>query len=156
MCSRGFGMMYQSMKTNTRHSTASTANREVLTEFYAAFNHLVTNRGDRDEVAAVLADGVCWTVATNGDREKRTYTGIDAVVENVAAPVREGSNHVQALPERFTGTGETIVVEGAYAGTVDGETFDIAFVHVYELEDETIQACRAYTDTAFEDRILAR
>ncbi|WP_436343035.1 nuclear transport factor 2 family protein [Natronorubrum sp. FCH18a] len=143
------------METNTHRSTKGTANRELLTEFYAGFNHFVTNRDGRADVAAALADDVSWTAMTSGGQTERTYTGIDDVVENAAATPREGADHLQALPERFTEAGETVVVEGAYVGTADGTPFDIAFVHVYELEDETIQRCRAYTDTALERRTFA-
>lgn len=138
------------METNTHRPAEETANRELLTDFYARFNHFVTNRGGRADVAAVLADDVTWTKMTSGGQTERTYTGVDDVVENVAATPRQRADHLQALPERFTEAEGTVVVEGAYVGTTDGDPFDIAFVHVYELGDETVQRCRAYTDTALE------
>ncbi|WP_440769405.1 nuclear transport factor 2 family protein [Natronorubrum sp. DTA28] len=144
------------METNTHRSAEGTANRELLTDFYARFNHFVTNRGGRADVGAALAADVTWTTMTSGGQTEQTYTGVDDVIENVAAGPRDGADHLQALPERFTEAGETVVVEGAYVGTADGTPFDIAFVHVYELDDETIQRCRAYTDTALERETFDR
>ncbi|WP_440765582.1 nuclear transport factor 2 family protein [Natronorubrum sp. DTA7] len=143
------------MEANTNRSTEGTVNRELLTELYAGFNRFVTNRGGRADVGAALADDVNWTTTTSGGAIEQSYTGVDDVVENVAAGLREGADHLQALPERFTEAGETVVVEGAYVGTADGTPFDIAFVHVYEFDGETIQRCRAYTDTALEQRRFA-
>ncbi|SDJ83147.1 nuclear transport factor 2 family protein [Natronorubrum texcoconense] len=143
------------MEANTNRPTEGTVNRELLTELYAGFNRFVTNRGGRADVVAALADDVSWTTMTSGEATEQTYTGVDDVIENVAAGLRDGADHLQALPERFTEAGETVVVEGAYVGTADGAPFDIAFVHVYELDDETIRSCRAYTDTALEQQRFA-
>ena len=144
------------METNTHRAAEETTNRELLTDFYARFNHFVTNRGGRADVSTVFADDVTWTAMTSGRETEQTYTGVDDVVETVAAGLRERADHIQALPERFTEAGETVVVEGAYVGTADGTPFDIAFVHVYELNDETVQRCRAYTDSALEREMFDR
>lgn len=125
-----------------------------VTEFYAGFNHVVADRAEADELAPTLADDVRWTDATTGTRSDRTDTGIDDVLENVVMTPRRRTDHLQALPERFVDAGETTVVEGAYVGTVDGRNVDIAFVHVFELDDGRIQQCTAYRDTALEERVF--
>ncbi|WP_226481137.1 nuclear transport factor 2 family protein [Natrinema amylolyticum] len=142
------------MTTNGQRSVEQTTVRERLTEFYAAFNRAVTDRGGTDELAAILEGDVTWTDATTGDRAARTETGIDAVLESaVTAPGRH-ADHLQALPERFVDAGETMIVTGAYVGTIDGRDFDIGFVHVFEARDGRIQRCTAYRDTAFEQRVF--
>lgn len=105
-------------------------------------------------MAATLADDVCWTDATTGRRSNRTYTGIDAVLEHVVMAPGRRADHLQALPEAVTDAGETMVVEGAYVGTVDERNFDIAFAHVFDLQNDRIQQCTAYRDTALEERIF--
>ncbi len=142
------------MKSNERRSVESPTARERLTEFYAAFNHVVTGRSEADVMASLLADDVTWTDATTGDRADRTYAGIDAVLENVVATPGERSDHVQALPDRFVDAGDTVVVEGSYVGTAGGRNFDIAFAHVFDLQDGRIAGCTAYRDTAIENRIF--
>lgn len=143
------------MRLHTSRSTASTGGREIVTEFYAAFNRLATDREGRDELAATLSDDVNWTVVTDGDGSERNYTGVEGVVEYVAG-ISGSADHVQAVPERFSEAAETVVVEGAYVGTTDGTEFDAPFVHVHELDGETVQTCRAYTDTALERRLFER
>ena len=142
------------MDTESNRAVERPADRGTITEFYAGFNRLATDRGERDELAATLADDVTWTVATNGALSERSYTGIDAVVEHVAVPARETATHLQALPERFVEADETVVVEGAYVETTDEAAFDVAFVHVFEPDDGLIRACREYTDTAHERRVF--
>lgn len=142
------------MGTNTHRSGESTADREVLVEFYTSFNHYVSDRGGRDELAATLSDDVVWTDVTNAGRSKRVWTGTDAVIGAIATPVRERTAHLQALPERFTEADDTVVVEGAYVGIADETEFDVPYVHVFELADATIQNCRAYTDTALERQVF--
>ncbi|QLG50449.1 nuclear transport factor 2 family protein [Natrinema halophilum] len=142
------------MTSNEHRSIESATARERLTEFYTEFNHVVTNHSDVDEFAAVLRDDVRWTDVTTGNRSDRTYAGIDDVLENVVLTPSKQADHLQALPERFTDAGDTVVVEGAYVGTVDGRNFDIAFAHVFDLTDGMIEACRAFRDTALEQRVF--
>ena len=142
------------MTSNEHRAVVSTTARERLTEFYAGFNHVVAGREDIDELAATLADDVRWTDATTGARADRTYAGIDAVLENVVAEPGRRADHLQALPERFIDADETMVVTGAYVGTVGGRNFDIAFTHVFDLRDGLIEECTAYRDTALEQRVF--
>ncbi|MFC6765615.1 nuclear transport factor 2 family protein [Natrinema soli] len=142
------------MTPNEHRSAASPTARERATEFYAGFNHAVANGGETDELAATLADGVRWTDATTGSRAVRTYTGIEAILENVIRGPGRRADHLQALPERFIETDETTVVMGAYVGTIDGRNFDVAFAHVFDLDDGRIGACTAYRDTALEQRVF--
>lgn len=142
------------MTLNEHCSVESTTTSERLTEFYTGFNHVVTEAGDTDDLVSTLADDVSWTDATSGSRADRTYTGIDAVLEHVVTGPGERADHLQALPEEFIDAGETMVVEGAYVGTVDERNFDIAFAHVFTLQNGRIQQCTAYRDTALEERVF--
>lgn len=146
------------MEPEPNRTAERLTDRAILTEFYAGFNHLVTDRGGRDELTATLADDVRWTVVTDadaeGERSPRSYTGIDAVIEYVGAPLRESAAHLQALPERFVEADGRTVVEGAYVGTTDETTFDVPFVHAHELEDGLIRRCRAEIDTADDRRVF--
>lgn len=142
------------MKSNEHRSVENPTARERLTEFYTTFNHVVTNDSDIDTLAAAMTDDVTWIDATTGARTDRRYSGTDAVLENVVLTPRDRADHLQAHPERFTDAGETVIVEGAYVGTVDGRNFDIAFAHVFELIDGRIDGCTAYRDTALEQRVF--
>ncbi|WP_222920002.1 nuclear transport factor 2 family protein [Natrinema sp. SYSU A 869] len=142
------------MTTNRQRSVEQTTTRERLTEFYAAFNRVVTDRDGTDELAAILGDDVTWTDATTGDLDGRTETGIDAVLESVVTVPGQRADHLQALPERFIDAGETMIVTGAYVGTIDDRDFDIAFAHVFEVRDGRIQGCTAYRDTAIERQVF--
>lgn len=142
------------MTSNEHRSVASPTARERVTEFYAGFNHAVTNGDETDEVAATLADDVRWTDATTGSHADRTYTGIEAVLENVIEGPGRRADHLQALPERVIEADETTVVTGAYVGTIDGRNFDVAFAHVFDLNDGRIRTCTAYRDTALEQRVF--
>lgn len=144
------------MEPEPNRTAERPTDRAVCTEFYAGFNRLVTDRGGRDELAATLADDVRWTIVADGDPSARNYTGIDAVAEHVATPLRESAAHLQALPERFVEAEERLVVEGAYVGTARGDepTFDGPFVHAHELDDGRIRRCRAEIDTGDERRVF--
>ncbi|QCS43725.1 nuclear transport factor 2 family protein [Natrinema versiforme] len=142
------------MTVNEQRSAEQTTPRERLTEFYTAFNHVVTDRGGTDELASLLTDDITWVDATTGERGERTSSGIESVLENaVRAPGRR-ADHLQALPERFIDAGDTMIVAGAYVGTVGENSFDIAFAHVFDLRDGRIRRCTAYRDTALERRVF--
>ncbi|ELY61167.1 nuclear transport factor 2 family protein [Natronolimnohabitans innermongolicus] len=126
------------------------APRELLVEFYAGFNAYVTG-GDPDAVRSLLADEVGLTATgSDPDQPERTATGVDAVLDGIGGSIRDETDHLQAVPDEFTAIDETVAVSGAYVGTVGDEHVDIPFVHVYELEGETIQHCWAYIDTTLD------
>jgi len=83
------------MTSNEHRSVASPTARERVTEFYAGFNHAAANSGETDELATTLADDVCWTDATTGSHADRTYTGIEAVLENVIEGPGRRADHLR-------------------------------------------------------------
>ncbi|APX95545.1 nuclear transport factor 2 family protein [Natronorubrum daqingense] len=142
------------MGENRAASAVGATNQEVLIEFYGEFNTAVTSLDDDDELAETFHRNISWETVTAGDRTEATYTGIDAVIEQIVSSVRETTDHLQALPERVIDAGETVVVEGAYVGTIDETSFDTPFVHIFELEEGLIHHCRAYAESPIEGATL--
>ncbi|ELY71442.1 nuclear transport factor 2 family protein [Natrinema versiforme] len=142
------------MTANEQRSATQSTPEERLTEFYAAFNRVVTGRDDAAELEAILTDDVTWIDATAGERADPTSSGIDCVLETAVLEPGRRADHLQALPERFIDAGETVIVAGAYVGTVGEETFDIAFAHVFDLRDGRIRRWTSYRDSALERRVF--
>lgn len=124
-------------------SEQPTAQSEVR-QIYSAFE-----RGDVAAVLAALAPDVRWTEA-EGFPHGGTYTGPEAVVHNVLAPLAAEWERFAVLPQEFVAEAGTVVVLGDYSGTwkATGKSFSAPFVHVWKLSGGKVAAFRQHTDTA--------
>jgi len=120
------------------------ANRDVVEQLYA---HLAA--GDVPQVLTVLADDVHWTEA-EGFVYGGTYTGSQAVVENVFARMGAEWDVFEVRSETVLADGDDVVVRGWYHGThrESGRSFRARFVHWWTVQDGRVTAFEQLCDTA--------
>ena len=118
-------------------------NLQIIAQHYAA-----SDRGDLDEMLAVLAPDARWTEMA-GFPCAGTYVGPDAVrtgvFERLAA---EWDGYTADIRELFD-AGDTIVGLGEYSGSNKrtGESFRARVAHVWRLTDGRVTAFEQFTDT---------
>lgn len=125
-------------------ATQQQNNVEIVREGYEAFNEQ-----NLEKVLGKFDDNIEW-VEPEGWPYGGTYHGPNAVVENVFEPALSDNEDFVVRPDRFIDGGETVVVVGAFRGTVaeTGNSFDLPFAHVHDMEDGRITRTQVYTDTA--------
>jgi hypothetical protein len=127
-----------------------TRNTEIVRGLYAAFA--------RDDVGAVLgalAPDVRWTEA-EGFPYGGTYSGPNAILENVFMKLGADWEAFAAVPESFIADGDTVVSLGTYSGAyrATGKKFTAPFAHVWTLYDGKVVGFRQHTDTAVVQKAL--
>lgn len=125
-------------------------NSETIRTLYAAFA-----RGDVPAVLAGLAADVKWTEA-EGFPYGGTYTGPDAVLQNVFMRLGTEWDGFAAVPHEIVAQGETVVALGEDSGTykATGKRFSAPFAHVWKLRGGKAVSFQQYTDTAVVQRAL--
>lgn len=120
------------------------SNVELMRETYEAFNER-----DLESVLEVFDEDLEW-VEPEGWPYGGTYHGPDEVVEDVFKPALSDNEDFEVALDRVIDSGETVVVVGAYRGTVaeTGNSFDLPFAHVYDMKDGHVTRAQIYTDTA--------
>ena len=119
-------------------------NVEVLREGYEAFNdqnmEAVTENFDED----------VEFVEPEGSRYGGTYHGPETVVEDLFGRIVSDIEDLHLDTDRFIDGGDTVVVTGSIQGTASetGETLDIPFAHVVDMEDGRITRLQDNVDTA--------
>jgi uncharacterized protein len=116
----------------------------ILHELYAAFA-----RGDIPAVLAAFDPQIVWT-ETAGGPFAGTYTGPNAVLENVFGPLGSEWDGFAVQPEAYVCEGDAAVVIGSYRGTYrpTGRTLQARFAHAWELRDGRAARYEQITDTA--------
>lgn len=125
-------------------------NADIIREHYAA-----SDRGDLDGMLAPLAEDVRWTEAA-GFPYAGTYTGPQAVAENVFARLQEDwDDYTLAIDELVDG-GDVVVGIGTYSGTHrgTGRFFAARVAHVWRLRDGRVTAFEQFADTEMVNRAL--
>ena len=119
-------------------------NSDIVRRLYAAFG-----RGDIPAVLHALASDVRWTEA-EGFPYRGTYTGPDAVLQNVIAKLGTEWESFSVAPEEFVVEGDTVVSLGVYRGVykATGKGFKAPFAHIWTLRDCKVVRFRQHTDTA--------
>jgi ketosteroid isomerase-like protein len=125
-------------------------NLRIVRSVYDAFA-----RGDVPAALAVLAPDVKWTEA-EGFPYAGTYSGPDAVLENVFMKLGMEWEGYAAVPHEFVAQGDAVVSLGQYSGKykATGKSFSAPFAHVWTLRDGKVLRFRQYTDTAVVQRAL--
>lgn len=126
------------------------ANSEIVRGIYAAFG-----RGDIPAVMQVLAPDVRWTEA-EGFPHGGTYTGPDAVLQNVIMNLGTEWETFAVSPEQFVAEGDIVVSLGLYSGTykLTGKRFTAPFAHVWTIRSGKVVRFRQHTDTALVQEAL--
>ncbi len=125
-------------------TSAQTEISAVLHDLYAAFG-----RGDIPAVLANLDPEIAWT-ETAGGPFAGTYTGPNAVLENVFGPLGGEWDEFSVQPETYVCDGDTAVVLGTYRGVFrpTGRALDARFAHAWQLRDGRAARFEQITDTA--------
>ncbi|MEU7815287.1 nuclear transport factor 2 family protein [Pseudonocardia sp. NPDC049154] len=123
--------------------TEGAAVRAVRT-MYEAFA-----RGDLPAVLALLDPEITW-IEPDGLAVAGTYTGRDAVVEEVFSYSAQNWDPFRVVPDEFLAVGDDVVVAlGWYDAThrSTGKSFSARFAHVIRLRDGVVTSMEAIADT---------
>jgi len=125
-------------------------NSATIRSLYEAFA-----RGDVPTVLGALAPDVRWTEA-EGFPYGGTYSGPQAVLENVFMKLGGEWEGFAAVPQRLVSEGETVVALGTYSGKykATGKSFRAPYVHVWNFKGGKVQSFEQHTDTAVVQRAL--
>jgi ketosteroid isomerase-like protein len=119
----------------------SQQNVDVVRSTYEAFG-----QGDMDAVSAVLATTE-WHEAA-GMPYGGTFTGAEAIFENVFGPISQDVENFSARPdELLDGGDEKVVSLGRYSGQGANGPLDVAFAHVWTVRDGKIVHFVQHADT---------
>ena len=118
--------------------------RAVLRELYAAFS-----RADIPSVLAGLDPQIMWT-ETAGGPFAGTYTGPNAVLENVFGSLGSEWDDFIVQPDAYVCEGDSAIVIGTYRGTyrLTGRILEARFAHAWQLRGGRAARFEQITDTA--------
>ncbi|MGE0101229.1 MAG: nuclear transport factor 2 family protein [Blastocatellales bacterium] len=121
----------------------SSQNLELIKGLYAAFA-----KGDIPGVLGTLDPNVEWTEA-EGFPYGGTYTGPNAVLENVFMRLGTEWEGFSAVPHDYVDGGDKIVALGKYGGknNATGKSFSADFAHVWTLKDGKAVRFYQYVDS---------
>ncbi|WP_323992538.1 nuclear transport factor 2 family protein [Nguyenibacter sp. L1] len=86
-----------------------------------------------------------------------TYNGRDDIAERFFPAVKSQFAVYETRPQRFVADGETVVSTGIYhVQGKSGRTADIAFAHIWTVQDGQIAAFQQIADTAAMQDVLGR
>lgn len=125
-------------------------NVEMIRGVYDAFA-----RGDIEAVLGALAPTVVWTEA-EGFPYGGTFTGPNAVLENVFMKLGSEWDGFAAVPREFIAQADAVIALGDYRGTfkATGKSFTAPFVHDWRLKDGKVATFRQLTDTVLIQRAI--
>jgi ketosteroid isomerase-like protein len=118
-------------------------NVEVVEKLYRDFA-----RGDIPNVLGALSPEIEWTEA-EGFPYGGTYTGPEAVLQNVFIKLGTEWEGYRADAREFLDAGDRVVALGEYSGVfkATGKSMRVPFAHVMTLKDGKIVKFVQYTDT---------
>ncbi len=123
---------------------------ETIRAVYAAFA-----RGDIPAVLGALDASVKWTEA-EGFPYGGTYSGPEAVLQNVFMKLGTEWEGFSAVPHDFVVDGDTVVALGTYGGKfkATGKRISVPFAHVWKLQNGKVRTFWQHTDTALVQKAL--
>ncbi len=124
---------------------------DVVQSFYDALG-----RGDAPAALGVLDDAVQWTEAEGFPYHSGTWTGPQAVLENLLVPLGRDWNGFSAKPDSFVVDDSIVVVFGTYTGSfkATGKELVAPFAHRREIAKGKATNFRQYTDTALVQAVI--
>jgi ketosteroid isomerase-like protein len=119
------------------------SNTDIIRGAYDAFA-----AGDVPAVLAVLHDDVEWTQPA-GHPYAGTYTGPDAIVQNVLMPLASEWDSFRVEPDALIGEGDQVAARGWLSGTYQatGVAFRARFVHWWAMTGGRATRFEAIEDT---------
>lgn len=119
----------------------------LVQDLYAAFG-----RGDVPAVLGAFAANIEWREAEGSPYQPsgKAWVGPDSVLQNLFMRMGGDWESYTAQIQRFHDAGESVVVEGRYAGKhkQSGKILDCQFCHVWRIRDGKVASFQQYTDTA--------
>jgi ketosteroid isomerase-like protein len=127
-----------------------TSNTEIIRGLYEALAG-----GDIPSILGRLDPNISWTQA-EGFPYAGTYTGPNAVLENVFMKLGSEWDGFSAVANEFVSEGDTVVSIGKYSGKykATGKSFVAPFVHVWNMQNGKAVKFRQFTDTVIVQRAL--
>jgi len=118
-------------------------NKQIIENGYKCFA-----TGDIPGLLGTFDENIEWTEA-EGFPYGGTYTGANAIVENVFMKLGGEWEGFSAVPDEFLDAGDNIVALGHYSGKYKetGKSMKVPFAHVWTLRDGKIVKFVQYTDT---------
>ncbi|MDR7258527.1 ketosteroid isomerase-like protein [Sphingomonas sp. BE270] len=125
-------------------------NRDTVASFYAALA-----AGDAGAALGTMAEDINW-VGMDGWPYRATGRGPEAVAEGILAPMMADWEHLTVTPASILDAGDVVVATGRYGGVhrSTGKTLDVAFAHLWEVNDGKLAGFRQFTDTLLVDRAM--
>ncbi len=120
-------------------------NCDLIRGLYAAFG-----KGDVPTVLAAFDPNIRWVEAENSPlADQNPYIGPQTVLEGVFMRLGSEVDGFTVTPSLFTDGGDTVLVEGRYAGKVKstGIVLDAQFAHVWRLHEGKVVSFQQYTDS---------
>ena len=119
--------------------------KEFMKQVYDAFA-----KGDVPTVLGSFDPAIEWREA-EGYRysDRNPYVGPQAIAEGVFQRLVTDVDDFRIAVKNMVESGDTVVVEGRYTGTVKetGTPFDAQFAHVWEVKNGRVTRFQQYTDT---------
>ena len=117
----------------------------VVTSFYEYLG-----KGDVPAVLGLLDAEVTWTEAEGFPYYSGTWTGPDAVLNNLLQRLAADWDDFAAIPRDYMIEGARIVSFGTYSGTYrqTGRSMRANFAHVWTVDDDKITSFLMFADTA--------
>ncbi len=118
-------------------------NKQIIEDLYKSFAG-----GDIPGVLGTFDERIEWTEA-EGFPYGGTYTGANAILENVFMKLGSEWEGFAAVPNEILDAGDNIVALGNYSGKFNatGKSMNVPFAHVWTLRDGKIVKFVQYTDT---------
>jgi ketosteroid isomerase-like protein len=128
------------------------SNKDIIHGLYQSFA-----TGDVPAVLAAFADDVSWTEA-DGFPLAGTYTGPQAVLENVFMRLGELGDNWGVEADQLIADGDTVVVNGRYTWNhkETGEPCVVRMAHVWTLADGKVTRFLQHVDTARVNQLIGR
>lgn len=119
------------------------SNSDVIKNLYDSFA-----KGDVPSVLATFDENISWTEA-EGFIYGGTYTGPNAVLENVFMKFGTEWEGFSAVPDQIVDGGDHVVGLGNYSGKLlkTGKSVTVPFAHAWTFRDGKIIKFVQYTDT---------
>ena len=120
---------------------------QLAQDVYDAFG-----RGDIPAVLELFTPDMEWHPAEGHPfrPDGSPWIGRDAIAEGFFAQIGAAWTTFTVTPRTFHDAGDTVVVEGRYAGVLKGseQTIDAQFCHIWTVQGGRMRSFQQYMDTA--------
>jgi ketosteroid isomerase-like protein len=125
-------------------------NKDIVRAFYQA-----GDTGDVEKAMALLSDRICWTNIGSTDFSG-TFNGKEDLSANLLGPLFSRlKSGIKTTIDLMLGEGEYVVVQDrGLAETIDGQSYNNVYCHIFRIEDGKIVEVTEFFDTALTQKVL--